>query len=375
MLPYVCIANPGSKRWECYHRELLAYGHAPKVVLVPWAEIIAADGNLDRFPAFDTPAIVRLESPGKDTVVSRLLLGAGANERPNEPTIDWQWEPLPKGWLARPGLQHAGFRRILRNLQLQFSTRPHLHPTACPNAIAAMFDKTATTQRLRTNGVPVPDWLPIAHQSASPLLDDIRKTNWPTTYAKLNTGSSASGIVALYRDDNWTADTSMTVKNGQFYNTRSIRRLRGENEIRPALEFLLQEGLFVQRGIPLAQIDDQNFDVRVVCIYGKPVATIFRLSSAPMTNLHLGGRRGDWASCRSQIPTRIWLDALDSCSNAAECFDSAIAGVDLVFEQNSPNHRILEVNAFGDFFPGWTDANGWSIPRHEIAATLKQLGM
>ena len=371
MLPYVCIANPGSKRWAYYHRELLAYGHEPKVVLVPWAEIIAADGNLDRFPAFDTPAIVRLESPGKDSAVARLLLGAGANE----PTTDWHSVPLPKGWLARPGLQHAGFRRILHNLQLEFSTRPHLHPTACPNTIAAMFDKTATTQRLRTNGVPVPDWLPIAHPSASQLLNDIRKTNWPTLYAKLNTGSSATGIVALYRGDDWTADTSMTLKDGQFYNTRSIRRLRGENEIRPALEFLLQEGLFVQRGIPLAKIDDQNFDVRVVCVYGKPVATIFRLSSAPMTNLHLGGRRGDWASCRSQIPTRIWLDALDSCSNAAECFDSAIAGVDLVFEQNSPNHHILEVNAFGDFFPGWTDANGWSIPRHEITATAKRLGM
>ena len=128
-----------------------------------------------------------------------------------------------------------------------------------------------------------------------------------------------------------------------------------------AAGFLFAEGAFAQRGVPMAQIDGQNFDVRVVCLRGKPIASIFRLSSHPMTNLQLGGRRGDPHRCRSAIPKREWLDALDHCSDAAGCFDSRIAGVDLVFEHGFRRHYVLEVNAFGDFFPGWTDDAGRSI--------------
>jgi glutathione synthase/RimK-type ligase-like ATP-grasp enzyme len=123
----------------------------------------------------------------------------------------------------------------------------------------------------------------------------------------------------------------------------------------------------------MAQADGQNFDIRVVTVYGKPAAVIFRLSPHPMTNLHLGGRRGDYERCRAAIPTRDWLDALDHCADAAACFDSAITGVDLLFERGFRRHYVLEVNAFGDFFPGWADARGRSVHALEIAATAERL--
>jgi glutathione synthase/RimK-type ligase-like ATP-grasp enzyme len=114
--------------------------------------------------------------------------------------------------------------------------------------------------------------------------------------------------------------------------------------------------------------------VRVVCLYGRPAASIFRLSSGPMTNLHLGGRRGDFGPCRAAVPTRDWLDALDHCADAAGCFDAAIAGVDLVFERGFGRHYVLEVNAFGDFFPGWADARGRSVHALEIGETMRKFG-
>jgi hypothetical protein len=141
-----------------------------------------------------------------------------------------------------------------------------------------------------------------------------------------------------------------------------------------AADFLLGEGAFAQQGISLAQIDGQNFDVRVVCIHGRSAACIFRLSPGPMTNLHLGGRRGDFAACRAAIPTRDWLDAVDHCAEAAGCFDSAIAGVDLAFERGFHRHFVLEVNAFGDFFPGWTSADGQSVHALEIGETARKFG-
>ncbi len=372
---YVLIANPGTKRCETYRAELIAYwaAHAvtPDLEVVPWAEVVARDGNLDDLRAFEKPAIVRMESPGKDETATRLLLEAGARADPSEPPRDWRSLELPKGLLVRPGLLYRGFHRVLRGLRKSFDARPHLMPTACPLAIAEMFDKTATCEKLVAAGVPVPDTLPSPVDMPEVVHDLAIFREWPCAYVKLNTGSSATGIVVLHPNASERPAfgvTTLAEISGAFYNSRLVRRVE-RPEWNRAIQFILDEGAIVQRGIPIAQVDGQNFDVRVVCVYGRPVAIIFRLSPHPMTNLHLGGRRGDYDRCRAAIPTREWLDALDHCAEAAEQFDSAIAGVDLLFERGFRRHYILEVNAFGDFFPGWTDSRGRSVHAIEIEAT------
>ena len=375
---YVLIANPGTKRSETYRAELTAYwaarGAEVELDVVPWADVVPRDGILDDLPAFDKPAIVRMESPGKDDRVTRLLLEVGARTPPAEPPRDWQALELPKGLLVRPGLLYRGFRRVLVGLRASFDARPHLKPTACPLAIATMFDKTQTAWKLRAASVPVPEMFdgPVTPDLAPALVPEFSLVRgWPTAYVKLNTGSSATGIVVVHPNHGDRPEfgiTTLAQIDGAFYNSRLVRRVTGP-DLTAAVEFVLNEGAIVQRGIPMAQLDGQNFDVRVVCVYGKPVATIFRLSPHPMTNLHLGGRRGDYERGRAAIPPRDWLDALDHCADAAGCFDSAIAGVDLLFERGFRRHYVLEVNAFGDFFPGWTDVQNRSVHALEIDAT------
>lgn len=374
---YVLVANPGTKRCETCLAELRAFwaarGHTPDVAVVPWADVVPRDGSLDDLPAFDRPAVVRMESPGKCDDVTRLLLEAGARDDPAEPPRDWRSPPLPKGLLVRPGLLHRGFCRVLRGLKQSFDARPHLRPTACPLAVATMFDKTETCRVLERACIPIPEVMPIPAAGAITVHYAIRQSGWPVAYMKLNASASATGIVVgnYRRDEAAWGLTTMARIGDDFFNSRLVRRIESALMVR-SLGFLLKEGAIVQRGIPMAQIDGQNFDVRVVCVYGKPVASIFRLSSHPMTNLHLGGRRGDFDHCRAHIPTRQWLDALDHCAEAAGCFDSAVAGVDLLFERGYHNHYVLEVNAFGDFFPGWVDAKGRSIHASEIEATASR---
>ena len=78
---YVAIANPAGKRWQAYRPELEAFwaerGAIPEVEVVPWSAVVPRDGDLDGLAAFDRPALVRLESPGRDWDVARLLLQAG----------------------------------------------------------------------------------------------------------------------------------------------------------------------------------------------------------------------------------------------------------------------------------------------------------
>src|SRR3984957_17703858 len=116
-LRYVILANPDSKRWLAYQRDLLTFwqerGVAANVELVPWSAVVPRDGDLDGLTAFDRPALVRLESPGRDFAVTKLLLQAGAREAGDD---ERPWADLPyrKGLLLRPGLLHRGFCRVLR---------------------------------------------------------------------------------------------------------------------------------------------------------------------------------------------------------------------------------------------------------------------
>jgi YheC/D like ATP-grasp len=374
---YIAIANPDSKRWQTYARDLAGFwaarGVAPEIVVVPWRDVVPRDGNLDDLPAFNAPAIVRLESPGRDFEVTKLLLAAGVRDSPHEPATDWSRLVYRKGELVRPGLAYRGFGRVLRGLRAALDARPHLRPTTCPLAVAELFDKRATAARLARAGLPCPLPGPPA-DDAQTLLANLRSEKWHTAYVKLNTGSSASGIAVVHALDAppW-AVTSLIQIDGDYFNTRRLQHVRGP-QLDAALAFLLREDAVVQQGIPMAQIDGQNFDVRVVMIYGRPAFTVFRLSSQPMTNLHLGGRRGEPAVCRAAIPTRAWLDALDHCTEAARLYPQCAAvGVDLIFERGYLRHYLLEINAFGDFFPGLRDERGRSVHEVEIEETVARM--
>jgi glutathione synthase/RimK-type ligase-like ATP-grasp enzyme len=367
---YVVLANPDSLRWQAYHPELFAFwrerGIEPDVEVVPWREVVTRDGNLDGLSAFDRPAIVRLESPGRDWPVARMLLQAGCRAldvKDNYLDLEYQ-----KGRLIRPGLFYAGFRRVLEGLRRSFDDRPNLHLCACPLDVAEMFDKNATSVRLSRAGIPVPASL-AAPATPADLLDELHRRRWPTTYVKLNTGSSASAIAVVRALEKPVSAISSIVRlRGEFWSSRRLARHTGA-DLEAVLTFLLREGVCVQQGIRMAQIDGQNFDVRVVVIHGQPAFTIFRLSPHPMTNLHLGGSRGDVQRCRAAIPARAWLDGIDHCVEAARLYRSATVGVDLLFESGYMRHYVLEVNAFGDFFPNWTDEQGRSVHRVEIEAT------
>src|SRR5437763_13280559 len=128
---YVLIANPDGKRCQAYLPELEAFwaerGVRAEVEVVPWRVVVPRDGNLDGLAAFDRPALVRLESPGRDWDVARLLLQAGAREDGSDPA-DWAPLPYEKGRLVRPGLLYRGFRRVLRGLRRSLDRRPHLTP-------------------------------------------------------------------------------------------------------------------------------------------------------------------------------------------------------------------------------------------------------
>lgn len=86
---------------------------------------------------------------------------------------------------------------------------------------------------------------------------------------------------------------------------------------------------------------------------GTPTHAVVRAGRGPMTNLHLGGVRGDLGAVTAALGPRGWERALEICARAAACFPGSLAvGVDLMIGVDWREFAVAEVNAFGDLLPG-----------------------
>ncbi|MGO4750217.1 hypothetical protein AB4212_16610, partial [Streptomyces sp. 2MCAF27] len=100
----------------------------------------------------------------------------------------------------------------------------------------------------------------------------------------------------------------------------------------------------------------------------------------PMTNLHLGGIRGDLAAARtaSEAAGVRWDEVLGLAERAAACFPGTLCvGVDLLPGTGWRRFSVGEVNAFGDLLPRLTGlpgsgAAGLDTYGAQVAAVLRR---
>jgi len=119
---------------------------------------------------------------------------------------------------------------------------------------------------------------------------------------------------------------------------------------------LCRQEIHVEQWLPKAGLAGRTFDLRVVVIRGQVRHTVVRTSRGPLTNLHLGNRRGDLESLLAQWPAERREVAWQSCQAAAAAFPRSLYfGVDLALSPGLARHAILELNAFGDLLPGIID--------------------
>ena len=368
---YVIVADRDSPRWLHYQRDLRDYlarfRPQPEVHVLDWGEVIDRQGDVaDLLP--NRQALFRVESPGREFELFRRLMQTGQRAAGLDPS---PWQMDRRGWIASPQWLYGGLCHVLANLETSVEQNPRVHPTSNLADTRLLFDKNAVSKLLTANQVATPK--AFKPDSIEELFEGIIGRDWPQAYAKLAYGSCASGIALITRAPKISAVTTVVEIDGEFFNTYHVRRVDQHNLV-PILRFLVQEVATVQVPIDKARIDGDSFDVRAIVIDGEVVASIFRASKLPMTNLHLGGYRADPARCRRLIPQRQWADAMDLCWRAAQSFDMAALGIDLAFDRRTMEPQIIEINAFGDFFPNWTNHQGQTVHQMEIAATARRFG-
>ncbi|MFI9822546.1 STM4014 family protein [Streptomyces sp. NPDC052013] len=336
---FAVVGNPGNRRVALFADAVRAAGLAtPRVV--PWLDVLRAGGA-----GFDADEIVRLDSPGEHPEVDGLLRGIPEATR-----------------VEGTGRWYARFTRAVRSLRGGVRLDD-------AGELAVMFDKRRCHATLAAAGVPVPD-SPTSGPAAARITgwDDVRAVmrahRMPRLFVKLAHGSSASGVLAVESSagDRLRATTSVELApDGRLFNSLRVRRYERERDVAAIVDRLAPDGLHLERWLPKAAVGGRVADLRVLVVAGRATHAVVRTSTSPLTNLHLGGSRGDLDAVRDAVEAAggRWADVLAVCERAAACFPRTLCvGVDLLPAVGWRRFAVGEVNAFGDLLPRLTGLPG-----------------
>lgn len=356
--PWVVVGNPENRRVAFFQQALASRG-LPAARVLSYEELLSGRASIESVPA---NAIVRIDSPGENFAVEKLLLAAG------EPPAVAQAAPTisrrklselteDRGRILWPRQWYLGLASVLNQWCSALRGRDNVRWSSHPRDIVVMFDKYRCQSMYLTSGIPHPNvlWKVFSFEE---LHAGMAETGWERVFVKLANSSSASGVVAIHHHrGRWAATTSTElVRTGgetRLYNSLKLRRYTDLDDIRTLVDALAAHKVVVEQWLPKASIAGRVFDLRVLVIGGAPQHMVVRTSKSPLTNLHLGNRRGDLDVLLARL-TPEQRDALDAtCRRVAGCFPTTLhAGLDVLFTPGLRAHYVLEVNAFGDLLPG-----------------------
>lgn len=284
------VGNPDNRRVTLFQGAARA-ARLPAVRAVPWIDVLR---NRARFRPDEW---VRIESPGEDPLVDRELRGADDPARVEGTALWYERFVAAVGEVAE--LARSAGASLLDD----------------PADLAVLFDKRLCHGVLREAGVPVPE-SPTSGAGAPKVRgwDDVRalleRTGMRRVFVKLAHGSSASGVLAVETASGGRVQATTSVERddqGRLFNSLRVRRYTAESEVARLVDALAPDGLHIERWLPKASQGGRTADLRVVAVAGRATHAVVRTSRSPMTNLHLGGARGDLAAVgrlpRPRAPT------------------------------------------------------------------------
>ena len=331
----------GQRRMQGLHAALARQGLPPPRVF-DYASVLASPEEF--LDAAADAVAVKLDSPGggddvHDAFVRRgVSLAEGA--RPS---------PRMHGELVDAHLRFAGFADLLRQLA---QALPGTRWLNAPDDILRMCDKWRCQRALAAVGVETPAMLgPI--EGYDDLQARLDATGHDRVFVKARFGSSAAGIVACrrHRDGRIVARTTAEARHAEgrthLFNRLSLQHYTRIEEIAALVDALAAQGAYAEAWVakPRASTDAaRHFDLRVVACNGEARQRVARLSSGPMTNLHLGNRR-DRIDALLDVGANARVEHAVRAASAAFP-DSRCIGFDLIPLRD--RCIFLEANAFGD---------------------------
>lgn len=243
-------------------------------------------------------------------------------------------------------LLNQAYKETLQRLS-EMSLPDDVYFLNTPDALLRALDKKETKEVLMDKGLKVTPMLPSpqSFDELRQLLADCGRG----CFLKPRYGSGAGGIMAIRYQPNrnkWVVYTTLRQVDGVIHNTKRINRLSVEKEIIPLAEAVIQTEAILEEWIPKAQLQGENYDLRVVCRESEIDYIVVRCSKGSITNLHLNNKAHWWneLSLSEEVRQQIYFQ----CQEAVQSLDLQYAGVDVLMERGTDLPYIIEVNGQGD---------------------------
>ena len=348
------LGNPENRRVSLFLNAALSMGlQTPSVYA--YQDFLLSGLLPDKM--FLPNTIIRIESPGENVEVRKLLIEKGLQNKLTKADIDTIRDHVnDHGRIGYGNAWYKGFSETMLHLDKELNLKGNAIFMNSPRNIISTFNKVECHKIFNANQIPVPRLLAYAG-SYEELKNQMIQNKILKVFVKPAHSSSASGVVAFrLSGKKMEAVSSATiVKNSTefaIYNFLKIQKYTNEKEISTLLDFILQENTVIEEWIPKAVIENSYFDFRVLVINGQAKHVVPRLSTTPITNLHLGNKRGVLEVIEHKIGKAKLLEVKAMAEKAAVCFpESLYLGVDVLLASDLKTIKILEVNAFGDLLP------------------------
>lgn len=355
----------GQRRVQALRAALARRGLPPPQVF-DYASVLASpDDFLD---AAREAIAVKLDSPGGGDEVHDAFVRRGASRVEGEGVCAL---PRAHGELVDAHLRFLGFADLLQSLVRALPAARWLN---APDDILRMCDKWRCQQALEAAGVQTPAMLGLieGYEHLQSMLD---ASGQDRVFVKARYGSSAAGVVAYrqHRDGRAIASTTAEVQHvdgrTRLFNRLDLQHYTRSAEIAALVDALAAQGAYAETWVakPRALNDaTRHFDLRVLACNGEARQRVARLSSGPMTNLHLGNRR-DGIDALLDADANARVEHAVARASVAFPYSRCI-GFDLIPLRD--RCVFLEANAFGDDLQGVTwqgrdacdDQVAWAYP-------------
>lgn len=351
---FAIICNPGNRRCQFFKTAVVSQGFEVPLV-ISYKSILHNEVDLE--DVLKNIAVLKIESFGEDFGVEKEIIALASHLNEDFISVEAITNlPFDKGRIQYSKQLYLGCKILLHRIQKAISKSPNLKVMNAVDDILLMFNKIEYHQYLTTKGIPV---IPAIYnvQSFDDLLAKMKRKSWNRVFIKPNFSSSASGVIAFrINGDKMQAITSVELveENGEIklYNSLRIRTYTDLSKIKAIVNILVVDDLIVEKWIPKASNENGSYDFRIVTIKGKAMHTIARQSRSPLTNLHLGNKRGDLNIIKEEIGEEIWNKLLKLAADTSKLLPQSLyAGLDILLSKNHQKQYVIEANSFGDLLP------------------------
>ena len=359
----IVIGAGGGERAERFTAAATAAGFAsPR--LFSWVDVLRAPERIEAALVAASPTFLRLEAHDGNFDSWLALAEAGAcaiAASGGEPLTSSRLEPLRDEpgliWRHDLRLMHRQAYLGLNDLAMraaQAAQRTGATLLNDPEAIAICGDKNRCHSAMRGMGLSVPDTFDVEECTFEALLAAMEREKRLRVFVKPRYGSSAAGIVALavsaYGVTAWSP--AQVVDSGSaraIYACKRVRKFNRPGEVAALTEAVLSSGAQIEAWIPKAGHDGSTVDLRLLTIAGEPQHLVLRQAGSPITNLHLGARRGEAASFLGRLHEGVWETVCEEAGLFAQRFPRTLQlSFDIAVPVALNRHYFLEANAFGD---------------------------